>query len=373
MKTLGRYFFGALIGASLVAKSIAAPVMAVGDNAELFVTATAAVTHDDNIYLRSSTAASDTIWSFQPGVQFLFGQKSATTGQLYFQENFLKYSSNSKQDTNLANIGFKSDYSDGKSKLNLGASWQQFAQNDTSVPGAIVDFEKTNVGATGEVAVSDKTSVGLGALYDKTEYKLGSYSSWANTSIPLDAYFEVSPKLAASVGYRFRDTSVTHVGVSSKDNFFNIGARGEFSPLLTGQIRVGYDTRSFDKGSSQNVFGAQASLAYTVSDKTSLNIGFDNGFGNAASGQNTKTRNISVGAVSQIDSQWSWNASLTSMSTEYTSTRTDNYLEGTAGVAYVYNKQLNFKASYTYRDNGSDLSFAKFTNNVFNVGASIRY
>ena len=373
MKTFGRYIFGALLGALFGAKALGAPVMAVGDNAELFITATAAVTHDDNIYLRNTGAASDTIWSFMPGVQFLFGQKAATNGQVYFQENFLKYSSNSKQDTNLANVGFKSDYSDGKSKLDLGASWQQFAQNDTSIPGAIVDFSKTNVGATGEVAVSDKTSVGLGATYDKTEYKLGSYSSWANTTVPLDAYFEVSPKLQASVGYRFRDTSVSHVGTNSKDNFFNIGARGEFSPLLTGQIRVGYDTRSFDVGSKQNVFGVQGSLAYTVSDKTSLNLGVDNGFGNAASGQNTKTRNVSIGAVSQIDSQWSWNASLTSMSTEYSSTRTDNYLEGTAGVAYVYSKQLNFKASYTYRDNGSDLTFAKFTNNVFNVGASIRY
>ena len=279
-----------VIGGMLALAGQTASVFAASENGEFFVTAAAKITHDDNIYLRNQAAASDTIWSFTPGVQFLFGQKAATNGQVYFQENFQKYSSNSKQDTNLANVGFFSNYSDGKSKLNLSGSFQQLAQNDTTVPGAIVDRDVTNGNATGEVALSDKTSVGLGLVYDKTHYKLASYSSYSNWSVPLDAYFEVTPKLQASVGYRYRDTSVTGVGSSSKDHFFNVGARGEFSPLLTGQVRIGYASRSFDVGAKQNNLGAEASLLYTASEKTSLQFHATNDFGNAATGASTKNR-----------------------------------------------------------------------------------
>ncbi len=372
MNTLGKVSTLIILSSLAVSRSLGAPAMAVGDNAELLLTASANVSYDDNIYLRHTGVTRDTIWNFIPGVQFVFGQKAATNGQFSLQEDFLKYSSNSKQDANLANANFKSNYSDGKSKLNLSAGYQQLSQNDTSVPGAIVDRDLTNGGVTGEVALSDKTTVSLGALYDKTHYKLSSYSTWSDTSVPLDAYFEVSPKLEASLGYRYRDTSVTGPGSDSKDHFLNIGARGEFSPLLTGQVRIGYSTRSSAGAARQNLLGVQSNLDYSASQKTSLHLGIDNGFGNAANGSNTKNRSITLGAVNQFSDQWALNLNLTSLAVAYP-TRTDNYLEGAVGASFVYNTHLNFTASYTYRQNGSVLSGNKFTNNVFNFGASIRY
>jgi hypothetical protein len=56
------------------------------------------------------------------------------------------------------------------------------------------------------------------------------------------------------------------------------------------------------------------------------------------------------------------------------SARKDDYTEGLVGVSYVYNSTVNFSASYTYRNNNSDkLASAEFTNNVFSLGANIRY
>ncbi|MFI5335770.1 MAG: outer membrane beta-barrel protein [Opitutales bacterium] len=380
MKLPARFLLVATVGLLLGSNASAAPMMAVGDNAELFITASANVNRDDNIYLRHTNVASDTIWSFQPGLQLAFGQKAATNGQVYFQENFLKYTSHSIQDTNLANVGFQSNYNDGKSQLNLAASYQELAQNDTTAPGDIVSRDVTNLKAAGETAVSEKTSIGAGILYDKTNYGPASYVDESDWSVPLDAYFEISPKLQASVGYRYRDTTLSNGYPDSKDHFFNIGARGEFTPKLTGQLRVGYGVRTFSVGSNQTEMGIDSGFTYAYSEKTTVTFGLTNDFGDSAFGQSTKNRTFSLGAISKIDEQWAWNLRLAQMSIDYPAGRaagfgatTDNYVEGSLGCTYVYNNNLNFAASYTHRNNSSDLTALNFSNNVFNVGANIRY
>jgi hypothetical protein len=346
----------------------------------LFFTASATVRADDNIYLKNTNAASDTVWSFQPGLDFVFGNSAATQGHVYFKEEFLRYSTHSNQNTHLANVGFTSAYSDGKSKLDLGGYYNQMAQNDISIPGAIVERKLTNFKGVGEVSVSEKTTIGLGLTYDKTDYGPAAYTDSTYFGIPLDAYFEVSPKLEASVGYRYRTVSLSGNAADGKDHFLNVGARGEFTPKLSGQVRIGYAKRSFTGGKDYSTVGLDTGLTYAFSEKTAYHFIFTNDFGASALGQSTKDRTIGVTADSKLDSQWSWNVGLSQRSIEYpagragsTTSTTDDFLEGSAGLAYVYNTHLNFSASYTHRNNSSDMKAFEFTNNVFSLGANIRY
>jgi polysaccharide biosynthesis protein VpsM len=381
MKTTGRILSTGIMLALFTGTGVwAAPMMAVGDNAQLFFTASAGLRSDDNIYLKNKNEASDTIWSFKPGLDFVFGNNAATKGHAYYTEEFLRYSSHSKQNTSLANVGFTSAYSDGKSKLDLAGSYAQTAQNDVTIPGAIVERNVTNLKGVGEVSVSDKTTVGLGLVYDKNDYGPASYVDSSNFSIPLDGYFEVSPKLAASVGYRYRSVSLSGNAPDGKDHFFSVGARGEFSEKLTGQLRVGYAKRSFTGGKDYSTLGLDSGFNYNFSEKTTFQFTFTNDFGASALGQSTKDRTLAVNAVSKVDSQWSWNVGLSERSIEYPAGRagstvstTDDFFEGNLGVAYTYNTHLNFAAGYTYRNNGSDLAAFEFKNTVFSVGANIRY
>src|SRR5882762_4150229 len=97
----------ALVSAVLgLSAAKAAPFMAVGDNAELFLTAAGTLQSDDNIYLGAS-GKSDTIYSFTPGLDLVFGKGSAATGDVYYREEVRRYSSNSQQDVNLASVGTK--------------------------------------------------------------------------------------------------------------------------------------------------------------------------------------------------------------------------------------------------------------------------
>ena len=68
MKNLARI---ALVSAALGTAAQAAPFLAIGDGAELFVTGTLAVRADDNIFL-SNKATSDTIFDINPGVEITF-------------------------------------------------------------------------------------------------------------------------------------------------------------------------------------------------------------------------------------------------------------------------------------------------------------
>ncbi|MDP2136905.1 MAG: outer membrane beta-barrel protein [Candidatus Didemnitutus sp.] len=352
----------------------AAPFMALGDNAELFLTATASVTVDDNIYLRNTNEVDDMIFTFEPGVDLVFGRNALTSGNFYYRHKILRYSDVSAQDTDLVNVGFNSLYNNGKSKVDVGASYTETAQNEPSAPGAIVPLNLTNIRALGEVGATEKTSIGAGVRYDNSDYQLGgSYRDSEIWSVPVDVYFEYSPKLELSLGYRYRSTDLSGTAIDNKDHFASIGARGEFTPKLVGQVRVGYAKRNFSSTlADQNSIGIESNLTYAFSPKTNYLIGVTNDFGNSATGDSTETLSFNFGANSKFDEQWSWNANVVFRSVDYP-TRTDNYFEGGFGVSYTYSAFVNFTASVKHSKQSADSAAFEFSNNVFSIGANIRY
>ncbi|MBA4136518.1 MAG: hypothetical protein C0518_04290 [Opitutus sp.] len=357
----------------LSANASAAPFVAIGDNAELFLTASTSVSIDDNIYLRSAGEVDDTILNFAPGLDLVFGRNAATSGNVFYRHEFLKYMDVSQQDTNLAHAGINTLYQNGKSKLDFGVGYDEFATNEPSAPGAIVERTVTAVRAVGEVGVTEKTSVGGGVRFENTDYALGgSYKDSDIVTIPLDVYFEYSPKLQASLGYRYRSTDLAAGGIGSKDHFLNVGARGEFTPKLVGQVRLGYVTRKFDNSRDDSSFGADANLNFAATAKTSLTLGFTSDYGSSATGDSTQTTSFNAGLNNRIDDQWSWNANLAYRAIDYP-TRSDDFFQGGVGIAYTYNSFVNFAGSITHRSQSSPLASAEFDNNVFSLAANIRY
>ena len=353
----------------------AAPFMAVGDNAELFVTASALLQSDDNIYLGAS-GKSDTVYSLTPGLDLVFGKGSATTGDVYFREEIRRYSSNSQQDTELTNVGAVANYSNGLTKANFNASYAEIAQNQVgaTLSSDIAERDVTNLGAKTEFSISEKTLLSIGVTYDKTHYVPPGFISSDILAIPVDVFYQASPKLDWSLGYSYRTTNLSGTGDDNTDNFFNLGARGEFTPKLAGQVKVGYTQRSYDRAGNQSLFGVLGNLTYQFSEKTTIQFFASNDFGNAGTGDSTKNFTLGASATSHLTEQWLVNVGISRRAIEY-STRTDDYVEGSIGATYVYNNYVNFTAAYTYRDNSSDRASAgtEFTNNVFSLGANVRY
>jgi polysaccharide biosynthesis protein VpsM len=366
-----------LISVSLGAGSYAAPFMAIGDGAELFLTGTLGVRADDNIFL-SQDGDSDVIFDINPGVELTFGKDAQLKGSLTLVDAIATYSDHSDLNSNLFSADFVSKYDDGKLKLGFNASYRELNQNTVDNRG-LTRRDVFTTGGNTEVEVSQLTSVGGGVVFSHENYKRRGYTDSDNITVPVDFYYKWTPKLDVSVGYRYRDYEVD-LGQDSKDHFFNIGARGEFSPKLTGKLAVGWTKRKFEGrdpfsgrfGGDDDMFGVDASFAYEISPKTSLQLGASNDFGTSPQGLQQQNLIFNGMVTTKITEEWTVNAGLSYRGIDY-GTRTDDYWEGVLGTAYIINANVRIVGSYVYRDYKSDVRLAEFENNVFSIAANFRY
>ncbi|MBI5381981.1 MAG: outer membrane beta-barrel protein [Opitutae bacterium] len=362
--------------AALGTAAYAAPFLAMGDSAELFLTGTLGLRADDNVTL-SADKNNDMVFEFVPGFEVVYGQNSLTKGRAFYKETITRYTDQDKLNTTLSSVGFDGKYDDQKLKVNFAASFAQLAQNSVDVrptDGTLTRRDVTNLSGVSEVSVTDKSSVAAGVTYDKVDYKRKAFTSTETFTVPVNYYFEVSPKLDMSVGIQYRDNSLKNA-VDSKDYFYSVGARGEFTPKLTGKLAVGVTQRKYDGSGNESSVGIDSSFAYAASEKTSVQFGVTNDFGYSGQGQSQRNLTFSGGVQSRMAEDWTVGGNLAYRVMNYLgkNSRTDDYVDGTLSATYVFNSFVNFTGSYTYRENSSDLKFASFDNNVFAIAANVRY
>jgi polysaccharide biosynthesis protein VpsM len=358
-----------LVSALIASVSHAAPFLAIGDGAELFVTGQLGVRADDNIFL-DQTNTSDTIFDINPGVELTFGKDAQLQGALTLVDAFANYSDNSKLNTNLFSGDFVAKFDDSKMKLAFNAGYHELNQNAPDIRG-LTRRDVFSTGGTGEVEVSQILSVGGGITYQNENYKRKNYADTQTLTIPLNLYYKWTEKIDLSAGYQYRDYNAT-IGQDSTDHFFNVGARGEMAPKLTGTFRVGYTQRQLSVSGSKSGLGLDSSFAYELTPKTTLQFAASNDYGTSPQGQQQRNLTLNLSSQTKISEQWSVTAGGSFRGITY-DTRTDDYWEGNLGATYVYNSYLHFTGAYVYRDYVSDITSSEFKNNVFSVAAYFRY
>jgi hypothetical protein len=368
----------ALLTSLTASPLFAAPFLAIGDNAELFVTANAQARFEDNVTFSSSNQIEDEVFEFTPGVELLFGKNSLTTGSLVLQESFVAYSDNSDLDSDLFSVALRTSYQGAKLSLSSDASFRQLNQNTRDVRSASVLNRRDSItaGVNGEYAVTEKSKIGSGISYSETSYKRDAFSDQENYSVPVNYYFAIAPKLDLSAGMSYRKTEVETANADSEDYYFNVGARGEFTPKLSGNFTVGYTTRESDGASSNDdsTIGLDAGLTYTLTEKTSFSLNLGRDFETGADAQGTETSSIGLGVTTSLTPQIALSANANYSLYDYlSSSREDNYLTLGLGASYTYSPNLSFNAAYAYDNNDSDLAGANFVANVVSIGASFRY
>lgn len=348
----------------------AAPFLAIGDGAELFATGALGIRADDNIFL-SKNATSDVIFDITPGAELTFGKDAQLKGALTLVDAFSNYSSNSGLNTNLFSGDFVAGYSDGgKLKLDLGTGFHELNQNAVDIHG-LTRRDAFNFHSKGEVEVSPITSVSAGFAFTHTNYKRAGYGDSDDYVVPINFYYKWTPKTDLSVGYQYRSYD-TQIGQNSTDNYFNVGARGEFTPKLNGEFTVGYTKRNLAKGNDETTLGLNANLTYAYSEKTTLQFGASSSPDTSPQGQQQKNFSLNGSVNCNLTDQWKVRGGLSYRSIDYL-TRTDHYYEATLGATYIVSTYVNIVGAYAYRNNSSVLSGGEFTNNVFSVAANLRY
>lgn len=392
MKTLVRLL---LLSGALTVGAQAAPFLAVSDDAELFLTGTLGVRQDSNIFL-TGNATSDTIFDISPGVQYVFGNKSPTKGAFRIADNITAYASHSGLNSNLLTTSLNSNYDDGKTKASFNASYVELNQNtvDLNLANQVVDaLIRRNIfdaGVGAEVRATQKSTIGIGFQYDNIDYRRTGFSSSQKIDVPVNYYYEVTPKLDASFGYHYTSTW-QDLYVNSADHFVNVGLRGEITPKLSGEVHVGVTKRRYfgklaSTVSNTSLLGVDSNFVYAATPKASLQFGVQNAFQADARGNPEKNFAVNLGGNFNVSEQLSVTSSIGYRAIHYFETtrqgqRTDHYWEGQLGVTYRFNAAIGVTAAVAYRKNTSDIpnngqpnTFRNdFNDNVWSLAANFRY
>ena len=371
--------FKAILAFSVLSSSSAFAAFPVGDG-EAFLTGSAGYKYDDNLYLSTTGAKSTGVATFNAGVSVEFGADALAKNILTLSEQFIRYTSASSQDNNLAQAQYIGSYSDAKSKIDLAVSYAENAQNnrDARLNGIIVENTLTSVSPKFEWTLSPKTAFDVATTWENNNYKTAGFSDRTSWSIPVNFYYEVAPKLQASAGYRHRSDDQKGAADGS-DNFYNLGARGEFTPKLSGTFNIGYNertTKSFGptRSSKDSSVGIISKFDFAFSQKTQFRASIGNDYQNGGTGATQKMLKIGGGVTSALSEQLSLDASLDYSKNDYlVGNRSDDLWHANVGGTYKFNKYVNLKGEYTYQNNASNAAGSDFKSNVFAVSASVRY
>lgn len=368
-----------LLGALLAvgAGHYANAFVATGPDDELFATGTAGAQENDNIFLTHSDAKSDEVFDLTPGLEWDFGKNAQNQGYLSVGNDFQLYGSDTKLDTDLPMAALVSAYNDGKTKVNVNANYAKLDQatRDVHLVGTLVKRDWYHVDGTAEVAITDKTSVSAGVIYDNTQYSTTGYESWEWVNVPLKYYYAVEPKLDLSAGFSYQNNTIGAPGLDSDEYFYNVGARGEFTPKLSGQFSVGFEQIQFKHGGTTNGVGADSQFNFAYTPKTTFTLSILNNFGySPAGGASYRDLGISGGMVTVLSDQWKAGGQISYNKYNYISTtEKDNFYAGQVYATYIYNAYLSFTGAYRYAEDSSNITADSFTNNIFSIAATVKY
>ena len=360
-----------------------------GENSKIDISATLSVRRDDNVYLARADKVADTIIALTPGVAYSFGQNSLAHGSVSYKNALTRYVDKSAPNVALSNGAADFGYDGANTSVAAAASFMQMNQNNSDVAAlgqkAIYRRDVLALNANAETHLTAKTSVMTGVNFNRSEYKTGGLTGSQETEIPLKIYFETRPKLALSTGLSYRRVAPQNGGEKGKDFDYNLGARGEFTPKLSGQISVDYRTREVGNNPKENLWGLNGALNYEITPKTASSLVFSRDFRTGALGESLKSSNYSFRVTTDLSRQWQFGASLTYRQVEYgplvfslnnsitAVDRNDNYWEGDLQASYLIRSWLSASADYTIRSNHSTLAGAQFSNNLLSLMLGWRY
>ncbi|MCC5790037.1 MAG: outer membrane beta-barrel protein [Opitutales bacterium] len=360
--------------------TLASPLISIGENGAIFFNSSATFQWNDNIFLDSQNEVEDFIFILTPGLEFSVLDTGDVGLRLFYREDFYLYADNSHLDFNASHVDADFNYNTEVLEFRAGAALQQTRQNtqDVNIEGNQVRRTVLSGEMQGEYAFSDIFSVGLGFTVRDTDYKNQSLRDNTVYTVPVDVYYAVTPLTSLSFGYRYRYSDVQGTGTgNATDHFFNIGARGEFTPALEGRIFAGYQYRDFENiGSIDGLsYGADVNYEFTPLLQGFFTLERDYRLNSA--GGTVEATGAYFRLDYSIDPKVTLKGGISYYHHDYrrgaASGRRDDYVVLNLGGDYTLNEYTSISANYRLRNNESNRFASEFTNNTISLSASVRY
>jgi hypothetical protein len=380
--------------------SSAAPLVSVGDTADIYFNGYTSLESTSNVFRDEDDEVDDLVWRLVPGFEVNFGRGASNLDlSLITRYEIRRYAEEDQLDTELFSIRAQGTYRSSRLDLSghLGFSETKTSTGDSNVNlDDLVESDNVNGALNGEYRFSPKFSFGSGLSYSEREYKSPFDAFFADREtvrIPVDLFYELTPKVDLSGGYSYTNTSVDAINPGTigfqsvsaydqKSHFFNVGARGNLLPKLTGFFKVGYRVSDNDDrdvngntvtGRDDGMLGLDADFTWAVSPKLSAQLGASRDFGTGGEGQSTENTSVDASLDYSLNSYFSATGFGSYTLRDYDTDREDNQYRLGARLNYTPNEFWSFGGGYTYDENDSNIDGNSYTDHRFDITASLRY
>jgi len=375
-----------LMGASFLLSTMsAAPLVSIGENAALYFIGESTARYNSNIFNTSTNEESDLMLILSPGLELTYGRGDASLAnmQLTYREDFYLYEDNNDLDTNLSNLFFRGSYDASKWNLNAAANWQEIESNQNLAGGAgntLLSRDTYGGSVSGEYIFTPKTRADAQISYNRTEYQnlQNFFNDRSRYALPVNLYYEYSPKLFIGPGYRIAYTDVEPDGLGTGDNeyidhFVSLALKGEFTAKLTGRANIGWQYRGKDVGDDTSELSITSALDYLYSPKLTFTGSVDRDFDTAGDGNSVLSTGFNLSARYAFTPRINFGANTGYQMDEWQTGREDDTYRLGLSAGYTPNDYLTFSASYNFEKVESNRVNEDYDSHIIGIKAALRY
>ena len=382
MKLLKNRIFLALFSITVAAlQTNGAPLVTIGDIGTISFTGNSTIKWDSNIFRQEFREVSDTVLVFSPGFSAVLG-RNATDLDIGLSTSYdiNKYQDNDELDSELLSLRANAAYRTSRLALSANASYVETKSNNelANREGTLLERELSALGINGEYTLSPKFSVKAGINWDEIAYVgdyAASYSDREYLKLPVDVYYELTPKMDLSVGYVHKQIDVESAGRDATSNEFNVGLRGELLPKLVGYFKVGYNQYENDNSSRDTTsMSLDSGLTWSVSAKLTHRISLYQDFDASATGNGTEETKLDWVTSYALNNKISLTGRAGYKIRDYlASSREDDLLTLGLNGIYRLNSYWNLNAGYVFSNNDSNQVGSSYDDNIITFAAALTY
>ncbi len=354
---------------------------------EIFVTGTAGIGYDSNVFASSEGVSDNT---FNGSVDLDYQRKAGLIGvNGNLGLDFTKFGKNTSEDFADPHARAELTKSGGRTtgSLTLGAERRSRAEYALNLRTVSWDY---NAGLNIKYPVIERYSIAGTLGYNHQDYvnspslfDLRTYTGNA------DLYYVYTSERDLLGGYRLRITDTT-AGTRSYDHAFTVGTSGKLFPKINGTARLGYQFRETDRGhlatpgvspsgskDHYNAFTASATATWTITRRWNMTGLLSRDFSTLATDINADTTaamlNINFAAKAKLSLFAGVGAGHMRFLGAASNGRTDTYVTGQAGINYTLNDHLKITLSGLYYKNWSLLDRADYVRRTISLIVSSRW
>lgn len=370
----------------------ASPLVTIGDVADIYFTGSSSVRMSSNVFRNEFNEEEDFIFTVSPGVELSFARVASNIDLRFLaSQDIVRYDEFSDElNTEMLHLKAVGAYRTSRWDLNALVSFDE-QQSNTGFANAddtLIESEDTRANFNAEYHMSPKFSFGSGFSYGEKKYikPENIFSNYDRFQIPFDLYYEWTPKVDLSVGYRYSQRDVEHPslpdnGYETTSHFINVGARGALLPKLSGSFKFGYTLRDSEsttgspRDGSDGILGLDADLSWAPTTKLTNKIFMSRDFGVSGDGNVTEVSSIQVSSQYLVSNNWSASSRLgyTLRSYQDANVREDDQYTAGLNINFLPNQYWSFSGGYQYLENKSNQAGLSYVDHILSIAASLRY